>query len=95
MKHLSAENQSGFLPMFFDSVFKSPYPFAFSLSELCPEIELLVYFWGLFLTALCFVLLFLASVAHSHHFLWRVTLASGVHALQDIQNGHVNPHLST
>ena len=28
-------------------------------------------------------------------FLWRVTLAPGVHALQDIQNGHVNPHLST
>ena len=31
MKDLSVENQSGFLPMFFDSVFKSPYPFAFSL----------------------------------------------------------------
>ena len=25
-------------------------------------------------------------------FLWRVTLAPGVHALQHIQNGHVNPH---
>ena len=37
MKHLSAENQSGFLLMFFDSVFKSPYPFAFSLPVLCQE----------------------------------------------------------
>ena len=37
VKHLSAENQSGFLSMFFDSVFKSPYPFAFSLPVLCQE----------------------------------------------------------
>ena len=37
VKHLSAENQSGFLQMFFDSVFKSPYPFAFPLPALCQE----------------------------------------------------------
>ena len=37
VKHLSAENKSGFLPMFSDSVFKSPYPFAFSLPVLCQE----------------------------------------------------------
>ena len=37
VKHLSAENQSGFLPMFFDSVVKSPYPFAYSLPVLCQE----------------------------------------------------------
>ena len=37
VKHLSAENQSGFLLMFFYSVFKSPYPFAFSLPVLCQE----------------------------------------------------------
>ena len=37
MKHLSAKNQSGSLPMFFDSVFKSPYPFALSLPVLGQE----------------------------------------------------------
>ena len=37
VKHPSAENQSGFLPVFFDSVFKSPYPFAFSLPVPCQE----------------------------------------------------------
>ena len=42
VKHLSAENQSGFLPMFFDSVFKSPYPFAFSLPVLYQE-QYLIY----------------------------------------------------
>ena len=37
VKHLSAENQSGFLPMFFDSVFKLPYLFAFSIPMLSQE----------------------------------------------------------
>ena len=37
VKHLSAENQSGFLSMFFDSVYELPYPFAFSLPVLCQE----------------------------------------------------------
>ena len=32
-----AENQSGFLPMFFDSVLKSHFPFAFPLPVLCQE----------------------------------------------------------
>ena len=37
VKHLSAENHSGFLPMFFDSVLKSSCPFAFFLPVLCQE----------------------------------------------------------
>ena len=37
VKLFSAENQSRLLPVFFDSVFKSPYPFAFSLPVLCQE----------------------------------------------------------